>query len=186
MLFNSDRSSRNINVCLYIHISLCQVCLDLSFLISLTRLSLLEHISLVKHAQLREHCTTDQHGWIGDLRSQCWDSGMLYIKIAGELPAFYTLKNFTNSFLPFGVRSNWRKHIWELSRVAKCLKIFFGKLLDSYFGPKCIAIGIGLLSCCLLLLFNVLVNKISWTDRWTHNIFIPWAPVGAKNNWNSL
>ena len=70
MLFNSDRSSRNINVCLYIHISLCQVCLDLSFLISLTRLSLLEHISLVKHAQLREHCTTDQHGWIGDLRSQ--------------------------------------------------------------------------------------------------------------------
>ena len=147
MLFNSDRSSRNINVCLYIHISLCQVCLDLSFLISLTRLSLLEHISLVKHAQLREHCTTDQHGWIGDLRSQCWDSGMLYIKIAGELPAFYTLKNFTNSFLPFGVRSNWRKHIWELSRVAKCLKIFFGKLLDSYFGPKCIAIGIGLLSC---------------------------------------
>ena len=82
MLFNSDRSSRNINVCLYIHISLCQVCLDLSFLISLTRLSLLEHISLVKHAQLREHCTTDQHGWIGDLRSQCWDSGMLQSPVA--------------------------------------------------------------------------------------------------------
>ena len=26
-----------------------------------------------------------RHVWIGDLRSYCWDSGMLYIKIAGIL-----------------------------------------------------------------------------------------------------
>ena len=35
----------------------------------------------------RDQCTTGRHGWIGDLRSYCWDSGMLYIKIAGNLPA---------------------------------------------------------------------------------------------------
>ena len=28
-------------------------------------------------------CTMGRHGWIGDLRSYCWDSGMLYTKIAG-------------------------------------------------------------------------------------------------------
>ena len=37
-----------------------------------------------------KQCTTGRHGWIGDLRSYCWDSGMLYIKIAGRLPSFYT------------------------------------------------------------------------------------------------
>ena len=35
-------------------------------------------------------CTTGRYGWIDDLRLYCWDSGMLYIKIAGRLPLFYT------------------------------------------------------------------------------------------------
>ena len=33
----------------------------------------------------KSQCTTGRHGWIGALRSYCWDSGMLYIKIAGVL-----------------------------------------------------------------------------------------------------
>ena len=73
------------------------------------------------------------------LRSYCWDSGMLYIKIASKLYSVLYLKELYKFISSIWSKKQLKEIPLRALKVAKCLKIFFCKLLNSYFGPKCIA-----------------------------------------------
>ena len=60
------------------------------------------------------HCTTGRHGWIGDLRSYCWVSGMLYIKIAVRVKMLNFIKLCLKSISSHSESFWGKKFRWKM------------------------------------------------------------------------